>query len=193
MDINQSSHRDITKADNNPIRINLPSQKNTSELIWFLFILVFGSFPTFAFADIFYGFMNSRRKGYHIDALDVFLNILLTGYLIALILCWIMVLYAVFWRLFGEEVIEIHSDSLIIIRKIFWVNGSKEFLKEKISDVRIHQFDEADNAFVVSTKKLLGQYGTIAFDENGKTYHFGFDVEESEALQIIKTIKRVME
>jgi hypothetical protein len=96
--------------------------------------------------------------------------------------------YAMFWHLFGKEVITVSNDSLTLRRQVLFLGRDHVYQARKITGVR----------FTPLKKKTDGRWSTeslwrfgiarIAFDFDGKTYRFGDGLSETEAEQIIARI-----
>ena len=103
--------------------------------------------------------------------------------------------YAIYmwaWQLFGEEVIEVTGQSIIISRVVLGFSIPKEYSAEYIKELRISTVFNGNDLFGWS--RTMGYWGMgaglIAFDYGAQTIRFGGGIDEAEAKQIMVEIQQ---
>jgi hypothetical protein len=96
-------------------------------------------------------------------------------------------IYAYVWQLAGKEIVEINSQTMSISRQIFGWKKSSDYSSNLVRNVRVN-VQPVLFAPLQMFRKLSGRTGMIIFAYEAKTIHFGLDIDESEAKQLISVI-----
>ena len=98
-------------------------------------------------------------------------------------------LYAFLWLAFGYEIIKLEHRNLSIKRSIFGYGPTENYETQKITNLRASGFF----APMMSWSHGMAQWGlsgcTVAFDYDTKTKRFGINLSETDANQLVSTIK----
>lgn len=108
-------------------------------------------------------------------------------FLTVAIVASLFVTYIWVWNAFGKEIVIITEEFLIIKRNLGF---TKKFLLKDISNLRASGIFGRFN-YRMNTWGLSG--GTISFENKGKTYHFGIQLNEKESLEVVNNIKTFKE
>ena len=94
---------------------------------------------------------------------------------------------AIGWCLFGKEVIRISSGGLEYSRSACGIGPVRSFLLQDITDMRINS--EVPKFAFANHQPFRPVWGRIAFDCAGTTYTVALKVGETEATELIATLK----
>jgi hypothetical protein len=92
----------------------------------------------------------------------------------------VLVTYALFRMLGGRDILQAANGSLEVRKEVFGLGLSKQYLLQEIHDLRFHPESGSGRGHSDSR---------IAFDYGAKTVTFGDGIDESEAKQLIGTIR----
>lgn len=98
-------------------------------------------------------------------------------------LCGVALLHEIFWQALGIEIVEIGIGSIKIHRAIFNSIHTKEYLGDRIKDLRVSPLDEQDDFGFWGSKN-----GIIAFNYGVETIRFGPDDDVAQAERILEKI-----
>lgn len=109
--------------------------------------------------------------------------------------------YPILWYFFGMEKLIFVTGELHYKKDLFGFGILRKYKLNKISNPNIipylkrkiyNPFQIFETAYAYS--KIFSYYGTLLrFDYNNKTKYFGFNLEESEAEELLKNIKEYIE
>jgi hypothetical protein len=188
--------RHSTLDDGVLLKFTIPSRKNffISFALGLLFIfLLFGNIVEIII--IITGIIRlSRHIPNNINIGD--LVELLGGWLIPMVVLIIwtlgstLALNAFLWHLAGKENIEVSYKTIKIQNTVFGFGRTKEYLATHVRDLRVSPLGFDGNVFGWSKGiNFWCRYGgLITFDYGAKTFHFGCDIDEAEAKQILEKI-----
>ncbi len=170
------------KQDFNELIITIPAQKNWLVIV-FSSIWMVGWFfgETFAISMLFS------------SDTPIFANLFILFWLTFWTLGGFMIVFNIFWMLFGKEVITFQRQSLKIARKIGELGRSKEFDLKQIKFFSENSF-YTPNAFIRqkrnrSLKSLDFTRGALKFDYGMETFYFAKGISQAEAKKIVEKLK----
>ena len=116
------------------------------------------------------------------------LNLFDAFFLIFWLLAEIFVLYAWLWNVCGKEIIKSVGNRIIIKNDIFGFGFANQYQISKISKLRASGFYGFADKFNFSRWNISG--GTITFDYEGKSIRFGLLLDEEEAKEAVRILKK---
>ncbi len=120
-----------------------------------------------------------------IDEPILILLFLFTWFIIEL-----LVLYIIFWNLFGKEIVSIRLRKLIIRRVILGIGFRFVYEIDKITGLRASGFFAPMFSWEYNLASWGFLGGTIAFEYEGKTKRFGLSLSEDDSKKLLKYIKK---
>lgn len=174
------------------LKITIPVQKQWGRIIWFSLCFVINTILLINIGKLFGSLLlfSSGENGLGINSTYP-LTVAAMGLLPIVIfsITEILVIYALFWRLFGAEIVTIDKEKLTLTREILSWQRTKTYLLNSVATVRIAQATDNWISTFSGFQKLLGLTGTISFDYGAKAYLFGNELDQAEARQIIAKIE----
>jgi hypothetical protein len=101
----------------------------------------------------------------------------------------LLAVFIYFYNMKGREIIRISATELIRIRQYVWFSRSKKYATERISNLRLTDIDPSALEMGGGMEFWGLSGGSITFDYGPGIDKFGLGIDESEASQIIATIK----
>ncbi|MCB9134365.1 MAG: hypothetical protein H6636_02995 [Anaerolineales bacterium] len=193
--LTQSSptHLTVEKTEHD-IRLTLPSKKSIGQILWFTFWLLGWGLLT---ANVYYLVRQlftmaslSQESG---GSFPLFLiPLICVGFFILILLVLgAFGIYVYVWQLAGKEIVEINSQTMSISRQILRWKKSNNYSSNLVRNVRIN-VQSVSFAPLQTFRKLSGRTGMIIFDYEKKIFHFGLDIDETEAKQIITALTQYL-
>jgi hypothetical protein len=161
------------------------------ELLWNAILLVFWGVPAY-----FFGVLSLATKeipsGLFFDIVSLTTTILVLGFTLIYYLVGIHYFFSLFWKYFGIEVLEFDSQHMTITRKLFrWIK-SKRYNNSDVSNIRIDDRETSTGFDLVPIFEASGEYGKLAFDYNGATVRFGYNIADLDVANFLEAIQKVV-
>lgn len=185
------SHRPRSTVKNleNGVQITIESRAGVLQVIWFGICFLIWNLLT---ANIHTAWQqmilrtelspDSNASGTFAQFFIPILGILLVVFL----LLSAIAVFAYFWSNIGSEIIEVNVQTITISRQLMDRKASRAYPINLVNDLRI----KSPTSRI--TEKIFGHVGLIAFNYGAKTIHFGLDIDETEAKQIITAITQYL-
>ena len=100
---------------------------------------------------------------------------------------------ALFWLLWGKELIKIDRDGLIIKRSIKGYGKSHTYFLENIQKIRVQMPKESSIQAIWENSPWIQNGERIEFDYIGKTVRFGKKLEEKDSKLLFQLITKKIE
>lgn len=113
--------------------------------------------------------------------------VFLAFWLIAWTVGGAFILRAWLWNVAGREVIEVGGGSLKLWRKLGPLNRKREFDLNHVENVRFSTSPVVRGAG--RARQIYASGGTLAFDYGSRTFHFGGQLDDAEATQVVSALE----
>lgn len=98
--------------------------------------------------------------------------------------------YAYSWRKYGKELIKITEDAVIFKRDMRTYGKAKRFLRANIKEIRKAEFGRFSFAGAYQKSFWVVTGGNVHFSYLGKVIQVGQQLEEADADQLIKLLRK---
>ncbi len=169
----------------NGIRITIESRAGVLQAIWFGIWFLIWNFLTANIHTAWQQMIIRTELSPDSNASGTFSQFLipiLGIFLVVFLLLSAIAIFAYFWSNTGREIIEVNSQTITISRQLMDRRVSRTYSINLVNDLRV----ESPSSQILG--KILGHVGIVAFTYRVKTVHFGLDIDESEAKQLISVI-----
>lgn len=102
----------------------------------------------------------------------------------------LLAIYAWLWQVMGKEMLTVHGQTFKTRRDIGGFGFDKEYDLVQMRDVRVGQLSVNPFEFSSSLQLWGVGGGVIVFNYGARIYRFGAGLDETEAKQIVTTIKQ---
>lgn len=102
----------------------------------------------------------------------------------------VLAIYAWLWQVIGKETVTVRGHTLATRREMRGFGFGKDYNLVQMTDLRVGQagFDPMDLTSALQLWGIGG--GVIAFEYGAKTRRFGAGLDETEAKQVVESLKR---
>ena len=173
-----------SEIDGDRLTITIPVRKNWLLIGWFSICLIFFLLTFFPvmFVPLILSFNQEVSTSPTGFIGIIFITFVIFGPLIYIIL-------ALLWRFFGEEIITVDQQHLIINKKLLFTNREKAYLIKEVSSFDIFHENRIFRSPTGMLKEGFGTKGSISFDYGAKTIPFGNEVDPAEGKMVIQEIE----
>jgi hypothetical protein len=172
----------------NGVRVTIPSKPGLLKFVWFAIWLIVWSYATSGLIFIL-GLMVKGATETSGNGVLMMTIACLIPFVVALLGMGTFAIHTVLWHVSGKEIVEATAQTLTITKQVFRWKWSKQYLSEKIHDLRVNTQQLSVFLPRKRVKRFLGVAGMIVFDYGRRTSSFGLDISDNEAEQIILILR----